>query len=422
MPKPVYSQAFKDKIVKEYLDGKSSIDIAKEYNISDASVSNWVKRAGNQMRPATNEYSKEIKNEIVNKYLDGKTSGELSKEYNIVPSVLLKWIKKENIEIRGSIKYDDEFKNKMVQEYLDGKSTWQLEKEYKVSNSLVAKWIRQSGNEVRNMSDAVSLPFLEVKQEAIELYKEIGNASEVARQLGVNHVSVCNWIRDAGLELEYKFYDVNHNFFSNIDTEDKAFCLGYILADGCIRQRSGSYILSMSVAKKDKDILEKVSKAMESTYPIHERQPQTSVIKTTGQIVKGDIQCILQISSRQLFDDLVSLGITPNKSLIAKPIKVRDDLQRHFWRGIVDGDGSLSLSKGKLEMALYGTEDICKGFSKFLGYNEKYVYDKGNIKYFRALNNKTLYNIHKLYHNASIYLDRKYYVYVKYLNKYNIPI
>ena len=50
------------------------------------------------------------------------------------------------------------------------------------------------------------------------------------------------------------------------------------------------------------------------------------------------------VSSNQIFNDLLSLGITPKKSLT---LKVANSLSasRHFWRGAMDGDGTICRSR-----------------------------------------------------------------------------
>jgi len=63
---------------------------------------------------------------------------------------------------------------------------------------------------------------------------------------------------------------------------------------------------------------------------------------------------------------LRSFGITPRKSLTAIPDS-RLINNRHFWRGMLDGDGTIFIdSRDKLlTLGLLGTKDVCQKFWKF---------------------------------------------------------
>lgn len=50
----------------------------------------------------------------------------------------------------------------------------------------------------------------------------------------------------------------------------------------------------------------------------------------------------LQLSSTQLFDWLLSIGLTPNKSLTLGPLKIPDEYFIDFLRGHLDGDGCIT--------------------------------------------------------------------------------
>ena len=103
-----YSKELKLEIVKRYLNGESASVLANKYNISGIygrrRILEWVnkyKALGTSVfdESLTNKsYSKELKEQIVKEYLEGKNSvEELSNKYNISsPAIVLKWIKKYN--------------------------------------------------------------------------------------------------------------------------------------------------------------------------------------------------------------------------------------------------------------------------------------------------------------------------------------
>jgi len=153
-------------------------------------------------------------------------------------------------------------------------------------------------------------------------------------------------------------YFLNDNYFENIDNEEKAYWLGFISADGCVRiiqkkKKNGefgkqSYVFSMQLAKKDKIHLEKLLKALNSTHKIFYCEKNQSY----GIAICSKIFCI----------HLINQGIIPKKSLILKPNKnISYDLKKHFIRGYFDGDGCISIPNNnpiKVNLKILGTKEI----------------------------------------------------------------
>lgn len=59
---------------------------------------------------------------------------------------------------------------------------------------------------------------------------------------------------------------VNLTFFENIDTPTKAYWLGFLVADGHIQKNN----YKASLISKDKEVIEKFKKAIESEHPINQ--------------------------------------------------------------------------------------------------------------------------------------------------------
>ena len=112
----------------------------------------------------------------------------------------------------------------------------------------------------------------------------------------------------------------------------------------------------------------------------------------------------------------------PNETIVPK------DLERHFIRGLIDGDGALiitNLSKENLhkefEFSFTGTKEMCEGILKFMNKENlvlsKRHKDKENNNYTLTIggNKQVLKLVSLLYENASVYLNRKYENYLKML-------
>jgi hypothetical protein len=111
-----------------------------------------------------------------------------------------------------------------------------------------------------------------------------------------------------------------------------AYVIGFICADGCL-SRGGSYF---SISQKSPEILKKIKVMMSYNRPLIKNQNKP----------KGLIY-YLQFGEKEMYDDLLKLGLTPNKSLTLKFPDVPAECVRHFIRGCWDGDGSVFLARGK---------------------------------------------------------------------------
>lgn len=129
----------------------------------------------------------------------------------------------------------------------------------------------------------------------------------------------------------------NHNYFDSIDTEYKAYILGFIYADGCItnnlngRQKR----LDISIQEEDGYILNKLAMDIRGTVPIKRYTP--SQIRNNEKP-----QSKFTVSSDKLCGDLISMGCLIKKTTNGMTLpNLPKELISHFIRGFFDGDGSI---------------------------------------------------------------------------------
>lgn len=138
-------------------------------------------------------------------------------------------------------------------------------------------------------------------------------------------------------------YNYNKSYFKNIHTENQAYWLGFLYADGCItrfyrNEKLKSMSLEITLQSNDISHLEKFKKDLECDVPIRHK------------IVSGKYHADkLVINSTSMCRDLINLGCTPCKSLTLSfpdtsilPLKFIPD----FIRGYFDGDGGVSYTEG----------------------------------------------------------------------------
>lgn len=262
----------------------------------------------------------------------------------------------------------------------------------------------------------------EEKQLIYDTYMELGthNCIPVLEENGITSLSpttirrIVREFTNAGYPSRdnsdsYRRYTLNKNFFEVIDTEEKAYCLGFIAADGHVRKSERR--IEIELKSSDKNVLERVIQALGNDQPVRYSTHYDHRYNKTYHSAN------LAFYSKKLVMDLRKYGIKENKSeeLNINFELIPIDLQRHFWRGFTDGDGTLHYRNYKetvgVTFAICGVLNICNSF-------KKYISDKLNITMtikpmgtiFEAVNQrkKDILKITKLlYSESNIYLDRK---------------
>lgn len=206
-------------------------------------------------------------------------------------------------------------------------------------------------------------------------------------------------------------YSHNENYFESIDTENKAYWLGFIYADGFIESKRnyGAQKLGITLSGIDVKHLEKFKSDIEATNPIKE-------YRGSGYNADGVFSKIL-LTSQKTVDDLKTHGCIENKTLKLKFPNIRKNLIRHFIRGYFDGDGSISFIQQKAyEIQFTGTKDFLDGIMNYFNKNLK-MHTKDNVTYQLKIggNLQVRKILDIIYKDATIYLDRKHEKYLEVL-------
>jgi hypothetical protein len=240
------------------------------------------------------------------------------------------------------------------------------------------------------------------EKEIIKTYYSCKSTLKTANLFECSAPTILKIIRKHGfkpftLSEAKRVYKVNHSFFKTIDSIQKAYWLGFILADGGITSNE----LSITLAKQDIDQLERFKQDIESNHPIK--------IYSYGIYSS----CRLNIRSFELIKDLQFLGITERKSLTVKIPKLNNSvLEMCFWRGVIDGDGCFHFSKNTGQFDLKGSEFVCKSFKDLLANNNILTKTRpvpyGKVYSFHMGGNRKLYKLIKLlYSTESSLINRK---------------
>ena len=70
------------------------------------------------------------------------------------------------------------------------------------------------------------------------------------------------------IAIRNKKFKVNDDYFEIIDTEEKAYWLGFLYADGCVARKGNYYNIKIDQALYDYEHVLKFKEAINSTYPV----------------------------------------------------------------------------------------------------------------------------------------------------------
>ncbi|WPS85366.1 hypothetical protein SMD22_01685 (plasmid) [Brevibacillus halotolerans] len=245
-------------------------------------------------------------------------------------------------------------------------------------------------------------------------------ARELDKLLGISQRAMLSVFKEFGINSKRKNrYTLNESFFETIDCETKAYILGFLYADGFVGDEKANNIVFSS---KDLEIIEKIARELEYTGDIRKTRK--------GGFEQSKKGHSLNFSSSKMANDLRNLGLYPNKSLTLSELpKIPDKLMRHFLRGYYDGDGSVGiytnsfLKKGnrytyeRFYWNLLATEGMIENFVQFFGF-EKYSMSESKTKELKYLVISAKEEVQRiyplLYEGATIYLERKFLIWVDY--------
>jgi len=250
------------------------------------------------------------------------------------------------------------------------------------------------------------------EQEIIDRYEKGETASALAREFGCSKSTINRMLDRRGIKKHSRSYairtghghSINENAF-DIVTPDSAYWIGFLMADGCVSKVNA---LNLRLAEKDIDHIKKFKWFLSATHEISTGE------KGTGYGKDVSVCSIFQVNSAHLCEELKEYGVVPNKTFIAK---VSESLafNRHFWRGVVDGDGCISWYKSGHylypKLSLVGSEFLLQQFRSFV----KEIYPSTNamvtplknIFQFHISGKAAEAVIKELYTNAGTALDRK---------------
>lgn len=167
-------------------------------------------------------------------------------------------------------------------------------------------------------------------------------------------------------EIVFEKIRYNENFFKEWSAE-MTYVLGLIYTDGNLhirKAKSGYETGILTFGQKNKELVEKFLNLMDCDATIRFRERIEYANTTAGELY------YFSIGNNDIANDLIRLGITPNKSLDMEFPDVPNHLLRHFVRGLFDGDGSVYLDRLTVRVKLLsGSYSFIQTLNKLMAEN-----------------------------------------------------
>ena len=285
----------------------------------------------------------------------------------------------------------------------------------------------------------------------------IGNksASEISYELKRSYKSICCKMYELGIMIKDKtdeqkslyrrVYTVNDDYFENIDSQKKAYWLGWMITDGYVIEKLHttrgdikSNRVGLHLQSIDEYVLIDFKNDLNTNFPIKNKRKRTVKEfknKHTGEIrsINSNESKTLDMTSAKMVQDLSKYGIHQNKTYdVVFPKELKEEFYPGFISGVISGDGSVNIKdnhhKGKIiRVNIAGTENLLKGIKealvKNIGFNpEKKIMKLNSSKclYNIELNQTETFALHEWFQKNDVKLmERKQKILEDYINAYN---
>lgn len=171
----------------------------------------------------------------------------------------------------------------------------------------------------------------------------------------VSEPTVISIYRNHGFVKSRRKHVIDEMYFHNIDTVNKAYILGFFMADvsisKTIQRNHFANRITLNISYKDRDILTQMLQDMQSDIKIEDYIPKGSY--------STNIMSRIVINSMQMCRDLATYGIVERRTPIkCIPEKLQAEMLPHFTRGLFDGDGSCIIHNRKQKAVSFTSQSL----------------------------------------------------------------
>lgn len=225
-----------------------------------------------------------------------------------------------------------------LENYREEDSITKVAEKYKIDRHTLSKYLKYNLENIfySQFYDSYIL-FDEKEITAIKDFKNNHRTfSYIKNKYGYKNEIFKNKLKALDIDCERNYKNnFNRNAFNEINSEEDAYFLGFITADGYINEKRG--FLSIKLNSRDEDILQKMLNYMEADFEINHKY----------HAVTHNLLSQIVFNSKKLTNTLSEkYNIHQNKSVKEIPYySIKKELIKHYIRGYIDGDGYIKKEK-----------------------------------------------------------------------------
>jgi transposase-like protein len=244
--------------------------------------------------------------------------------------------------------YSPDRQLEMVRLYQSGLTTRQVAERCGCSTMAVRGALKRHG-----LTPRLKRVSPEQRREIIRLYRSGYSMQRAADAVGVSLHGAQRILISEGLNRPHRIYSLNEDFFADMKDEVQAWALGLLTADGYLDE--DGITVGLSLKWPDRECVETFARLVGYGGPVRPKK-------------RGDrIDARVSLTSRKLWADLSAMGLCPRKSLIVRPWAAPAHLLRHYFRGMIDGDGCIARNgKTGFTIRLVGSRPVVEAFADFV--------------------------------------------------------
>jgi tRNA1(Val) A37 N6-methylase TrmN6 len=295
--------------------------------------------------------------------------------------------------------------NQVIELYESGKSSYEVSDITGISATQVRRILKKFSIEAKHIRTPIV-----IENKIVDRYMAGDSSEKIASDFGLNGTTVCRILKRRNIQLRsisqrHRKINLKESILDNIDREWKAYFLGFMYADGNVSSSRNAF--SITLHNKDVDILKRFSDFFYGEdRTVCRKEPYVN----------------LAVYSAKLKNKLVSYGCVPNKTFKTVMPVLKQDLIRHFIRGLYDGDGCISTANNRVRVVLTGYSEFLNEVSDTILENNQNIQPtirliKTNVSDLTIGRQSDCVDfLNWIYQDSTIYLGRKYESYQNVLN------
>lgn len=188
------------------------------------------------------------------------------------------------------------------------------------------------------------------EDDLVQAYQADRSITKLSRQTGHARKTIRRILHRHGVDVSHVSptgngntrYAIHYDYFSTIDSHEKAYVLGLLWADGHNARVGSKCEVRLALHQHDFYILEYIRDLI---YPRGDKPVYVRAKKRQG---------VLSIRTKSISDDLARLGMVGNKTRESHLPLIDDRFMPSFMLGYFDGDGCIYLQRRKTRGTRYG--------------------------------------------------------------------